>query len=91
LRLAGVTDNTPQAFSVATLHPIRRDARRRQFLRGRLDSAAGTLTVQQYRSDGSGIASSLTWSDGLIDVGAGEDVIPAGQLIEFIPYSELLA
>jgi molybdopterin molybdotransferase len=91
LRLAGATNITPQAFSVAAAHPIRRDSRRRQFLRGRLDSALGALAVQQYRSDGSGIMSSLTWSDGLIDVSAGQDVIPAGHLVEFIPHSELFA
>jgi molybdopterin biosynthesis enzyme len=71
--------------------PIRRDTRRRQFLRGRLESTAGTLAVQQYHSDGSGIMSSLTWSDGLIDVARGEGEILAGEPVDFLPYSELFA
>lgn len=52
LRLAGATDITPQVFPVAAAHPIRRDALRRQFLRGRLEVAGATLTAAQYRSDG---------------------------------------
>ena len=91
LRLAGATDISARAIPVPAAHPIRRDGRRRQFLRGRLESTAGTLAVQQYRSDGSGIMSSLTWSDGLIDVTAGDGEIPAGHPVDFIPYSELLA
>jgi molybdopterin molybdotransferase len=91
LRLAGATNIHPRAVPLPAAHPIRRDARRRQFLRGRLESTAGTLAVQQYRSDGSGILSSLTWSDGLIDVAAGEGEIPASHPVDFIPYSELFA
>jgi molybdopterin molybdotransferase len=91
LRLAGVANITPRAFPVPAAHPIRRDAVRRQFLRGRLALVGGTLCVEQYRSDGSGILSSLTWSDGLIDVRAGQDVVPAGHLVDFVPYPELFA
>ncbi len=91
LRLAGATDISARALPVAAAHPIRRDAWRRQFLRGRLESTGGTLAVQQYRSDGSGIMSSLTWSDGLIDIAVGEGDIPAGEQVDFIPYSELFA
>jgi hypothetical protein len=38
------------------------------------------------------LGDSLTWSDGLIDVPAGEGgEIPAGHPVDFIPYSELFA
>ena len=91
LRLAGATGINPRAIPVPSAHPIRRDGRRRQFLRGRLESTGATLAVEQYRSDGSGILSSLTWSDGLIDVPAGHEEIRAGDLVDFISYSELFA
>jgi len=34
--------------------------------------------------------SSLTWSDGLIDLRPGDSPIPAGDPVDFIPYSEFL-
>jgi molybdopterin molybdotransferase len=90
LRLAGVSDVAPQRFPVMATSSIRRNNVRRQFLRGRLMSGTDGLTVAQYHSDGSGILSSLTWADGLIDVPAGEGSIPAGHHVDFIPFAELL-
>jgi molybdopterin molybdotransferase len=90
LRLAGARVIAPQQFPVATAAPIKRNHVRRQFLRGRLEPHGSSTGVREYHSDGSGILSSLTWADGLIDVPAGEGVLQAGQTVEFIPFAELL-
>lgn len=91
LRLAGATRLAPQTFPVLARSPIRRDVHRRQFLRGKVEHEGGALVVQQFRTDGSGVISSLTWSDGLIDVAAGTGTIGPGEPVDFIPYSELFA
>jgi molybdopterin molybdotransferase len=89
LRLAGATQIAPRSFPVVAADPIQRDQGRRQFIRGKLEPHGATLAVRRYRSDSSGILSSLTWSDGLIDVGPGAGGVSAGEAVDFLPYSEL--
>lgn len=91
LRLAGASDIMPRSFSVVAAAPVWRDRHRRQFLRGKLEQVGPALAVHQYYSDSSGILSSLTWSEGLIDVAAGEGSIAPGEPVSFVPYSELFS
>jgi molybdopterin molybdotransferase len=63
---------------------------RREWLRGRyyLD-ADGTPTLEKYKSEGSGLISSLTWSNGLIEIPEETTNISVGTTLCFLPYSEL--
>jgi molybdopterin biosynthesis enzyme len=68
LRLAGANRIESHRFQVAAGQVFARSPDRRHFLRGRLEhDNSGVLTVRKFRSDSSGMLSSLTWSDGLID------------------------
>jgi molybdopterin molybdotransferase len=92
LRLAGANRIEPHRFQVAAGQVFARSPDRRHFLRGHLDhDSSGVLTVRKFRSDSSGMLSSLTWSDGLIDLHPGDSPIPVGDPVDFIPYSEFLA
>ena len=92
LHLAGANWIEPHRFQVAAGQVFARCPDRRHFLRGRLEhDNSGVLTVRKFRSDSSGMLSSLTWSDGLIDLRPGVSPIPEGDPVDFIPYSEFLA
>ena len=91
LRLAGANRIEPHRFQAAAGQVFTRCPDRRHFLRGRLDhDNSGVLIVRKFRSDSSGMLSSLTWSDGLIDLHPGDSPIPAGGHVDFIPHSEFL-
>jgi molybdopterin molybdotransferase len=45
--------------------------------------------VSKFERDGSGLISSLRESDGLIELAEDVDAVVSGELVDFIPYSEL--
>ena len=60
---------------------------RREFLRVRRNADGG---LELYPNQGSGVLTSVAWSDGLVDNPPGQ-VIRAGDVVRFLPYAELLA
>ncbi|MEJ7808205.1 MAG: hypothetical protein WKG03_20060, partial [Telluria sp.] len=60
--------------------------RRNEFLRARINDAGG---LELFPNQGSGVLTSTVWGDGLVDNPPGQ-TIAAGQLVRFIPFSELL-
>jgi len=90
LRCQGIT-------RIATNHyPLRADflwdkpdTKRREYLRARMTfKEDGSPVAQTYPHQGSGVLTSCTWSDGLIEVAEGTPIL-RGDLIKFIPFSEL--
>ncbi len=62
---------------------------RREFQRGILEhDEAGRVRVNKFSRDGSGLISSLTAADGLIEVPEEISQVRAGDLVNFIPNSE---
>ena len=55
-----------------------------EFLRAKFDQEKGFVSI--YPFEGSGRLSSLSWSDGLIELSEGEQNIEKGDLVDFIPY-----
>ncbi|MFD0441157.1 molybdopterin molybdotransferase MoeA [Streptomyces chartreusis] len=92
LHLAGATDLSVARFPARADFDHRHGPGRREFLRGRfrLDET-GSARVAAYRSSSSGMLTSLTWSDGLVEIHEGTGDVHAGDLVSFIPYSELLS
>ena len=89
-RLAGMDWQEPQAFPVPAGFAIDKKPGRREYWRARLArNEAGTLTVEKFPRDGSGLISSLTWADGLIEVAEDTSRIEQGQPVDFLPFSEL--
>ncbi len=74
----------PSAFA------MKKKSGRREWLRGRyvLDEQHGPK-VEKYYSTGSGLISSLAWSDGLIELCEDITDIKEGDMMRFLPYGGL--
>jgi molybdopterin molybdotransferase len=87
LRLQGVADVTPRAFTLRADFAWPRPDVRAEFLRGRMNDAGG---VELYPNQGAGVVTSLCWGDGLVLNPPGL-AINQGDAVRFVPYSELLS
>lgn len=88
-RLAGCTHTVPVSFFVESAFDHDCRGKRREFLRGRLSrSRSGRTQVEKFRTESSGVLSSLVETDGLIDLG-GLDEVKVGQLVPFLPFGLL--
>ncbi len=75
----------PAGFSIARKKPDRRE-----FLRGKLaQDEDGSLVVNKYGRDGSGLISSLREADGLIEIDEATTSLEQGSLVDFLPFSQL--
>ena len=92
LHLMGVVDLDVARFPVTAKFDHPRRPGRREFLRARLEvDAAGTTHATVYRSTSSGMLSSLTWSDGLVDIPERHGEIREGDQVLFVPYTGLMS
>jgi molybdopterin molybdotransferase len=65
--------------------------RRQEYARGRLDvDARGREMVRLYSNQSSGVLTSVAWANGLVVLPPLTAVAP-GDLVDFIPYSELMS
>lgn len=88
--LAGGNWNEPQRFSIPAAFSIKSKPDRREFLRGNLETNEnGSVMVQKFQRDGSGLISGLRAADGLIEIPEKTTEISAGDPVDFIPFSEL--
>jgi len=87
LRLQGATALTPRGFSLRADFAWPRADKRREFLRARLNERGG---LDLFANQSSGVLTSAVWGDGLVDNPPGQTVAP-GQMVHFIPFSELLS
>lgn len=87
LRRMGVAECLPRALPLTAAFDWTKPDRRREFLRARID-ADGHVAL--FPNQGPGVLTSTVWADGLVDNPAGQRVA-RGDLVRFIPYSELLS
>ena len=87
LKLQGVIDVTPVSVAMTAGFTWARADKRREFLRVRRDES-GTLAL--FPNQSSGVLTSAVWGDGLVDNPPGQTIQP-GDVVRFIPFSELLA
>lgn len=73
----------PSAFESPT-----RKLGRREFWRGSIIQLNGTMAVEKFARDGSGLISGLRAADGLIEVTEAVTSVRRGDMIQFIPFSE---
>jgi molybdopterin molybdotransferase len=59
---------------------------RREFLRARINADGG---VELFANQGSGVLTSAVWGDGLVD-NPPQQAIRRGDMVRFVPFSELL-
>ena len=86
LRLQGVAEVSPKAFSMRADFSLPKGDRRNEFLRARLNTAGG---LELFANQSSAVLTSTVWGDGLIDNPPGNAISP-GDTVRFIPFSELL-
>jgi molybdopterin molybdotransferase len=80
-----------EGFRMAAGFAVSSSRTRRRYLRARVDlDDAGVPRVVLSDKQGSAILTTLSWADGLADIPEGETVEP-GQLVNFLPFSELLS
>lgn len=88
MRLQGIAQITPRILNLPCASAWNKpDGARLEFLRGRINEAGA---IELYRNQGSAVATSLCWSDGLILNPPG-NCIAAGDTVRFISFAELLA
>lgn len=91
LRLAGAVPDIPPRFPVAAGFTLKRRRGRREFLRGWVEvDAQGRTVAQRVLNDSSGNLSSMTQSEGLIDIPAETAEIASGDCVHFMPFSGLV-
>jgi molybdopterin molybdotransferase len=89
-RLAGCQWLEPRAFAVPATFEFQKKPGRTELLRARLVADAhGGLSADLVRRQGSGILTSLTDADGLVEVGPATTSIKAGEAVRFLSFAEL--
>jgi molybdopterin molybdotransferase len=86
LRLAGVANVAPRVYSMRADFTQKKGDRRNEFLRARVNEAGG---LDVFPNQSSAVLTSTVWGDGLID-NPPDHAISAGEMVRFIPFSELM-
>jgi molybdopterin molybdotransferase len=84
-------DRRALSFPATAAFSLNKKPGRTEWLRGRyLPEPHGVGTVEKFHADGSGVLSSLVWANGLIEIGDDITHIEKGDLVTFVPFSELM-
>jgi molybdopterin molybdotransferase len=85
LRRLGVARVAPLQLPVPAGFDWPRPGNRREYLRGRIEGGQAII----YPNQSSGVLLSAAWAEGLVEVLEGRTLV-AGDLVNFIPFSEVL-
>lgn len=92
LRLNGATELAPHLFRVRASFEIKKKLGRREWVRARLSIADdGVKVAVRFPRDGAGILTSLVEADGLVELPEELTSLPAGAMVDFLPFSEVSA
>ena len=90
LRLAGATWTEPRRVPLPAGFRLRKPAGRAEYLRGRLETAPdGRLLARRIEREGSGILTSMSEADGLIEVAEERTEVREGDPVPFLGFAEL--
>jgi molybdopterin molybdotransferase len=90
LRLAGARPRQAIALPVRASFPYRKRKGRREYVRVTLRRAAdGVVEATKFPQDGAGVITSLTETDGLVELGEDETAIAPGTMVGFLSYAAL--
>jgi len=85
--LAGGVWRQPRGVVVPAAFRKNKKRGRSEYLRARLTE---TNSVEVFASEGSGRISSISWAEGLVEIGFDEHLIEPGTPVRYIPYAEFL-
>ncbi len=82
---------TPNFFALPAGFEMDKKPARREWIRARLSrNDSGAQVVERYAKQGSGVLRSMVESDGLIEVPEDVTRIDRGDLVQFLPFSEVM-
>jgi molybdopterin molybdotransferase len=89
--LGAAEPHLAERFRVLADFAYKKRAGRREFVRASLDRAApGLAKARRYPKEGAGMLTSLTETDGLVELLEDVTRLEAGTEVDFIPYSEII-
>jgi molybdopterin molybdotransferase len=90
LRLSGATPRRPLPLPVRATFAYRKRKGRREYVRVALRHAAdGVVEAVKFPRDGAGVITSLTETDGLVELGEEVTEIAPGAMVGFLSYAAL--
>jgi molybdopterin molybdotransferase len=92
LRLAGAEATPLLALPVRAAFGYRKKAGRREYVRVKLSRTAdGTIEAVKHAQEGAGIITSLTETDGLVELSEDTTTVAPGSTVGFLSYAALAA
>jgi molybdopterin molybdotransferase len=88
--LSGEAYAHPKAFPVRLGFDSRKKAGREEFVRVRLQAEGNGWRAERYATEGAGILSSLTETDGMLRLPLEATELKAGETAPFIPFASLI-
>ncbi len=88
-RLAGETWRRPLAYTVRSGFAYRKKEGRREYVRVRLMPGEAGLVAQKHPREGAGVITSLTETDGLVELPEATTRLAPGESVAFLPYDAL--
>lgn len=90
LILSGRANVDPRAFKVPAAFDMKKKPGRREWLRASLESGDdGQLHATKYPQQGSGVLTSMVASHGLVELPEDMVAVEKGQLVDFLPFTEM--
>jgi molybdopterin molybdotransferase len=88
--LSGTEPHLARRFRVSSDFAYKKKQGRREYVRVSLDRAEGLAKARRYRKEGAGMLTSLTETDGLVELAEDTTTLQPGDEVAFLPYSELV-
>jgi molybdopterin molybdotransferase len=90
-RLSGEAWAPPLSFPVRSGFGYRKKEGRREYVRVKLErDGEGGLVAQKHPREGAGVITSLTETDGLVELPDSVTRVAPGEPVAFLPYASLL-
>ncbi len=91
LRSSGVSDCLPKPVWLPLAEGVKNRSGRLKYAAARLESTGNVTYVQEIASNGSGDFVSAVWAEGVLEIPADANHLPAGSKVRFYPvWGELL-
>ena len=91
LRMAGASPSAPLIFRVPADFAFTKKRERVEWIRAQLvPDAGGRLVARKHPKDGSGILTAIAESDGLVELVECVREVKPGDLVDFLPFSEVM-
>ena len=91
-KLSGAVDFQPLLFRVRSTFSHKKKPGRREWVRARLVQGQGdVLQAEKFPRQGSGILSSMVAADGLVELAEEVSCVAEGDMVDFLPFREVLS